>query len=67
MGPSPRQEMLALGLCNIGNAFFRSMPTTGSFSRTAVNATSGVRTPAGGIVTGTVVVLALAVLTPYFK
>ncbi|KAB7494644.1 Sodium-independent sulfate anion transporter [Armadillidium nasatum] len=61
------QEMIALGLCNLGNSFFQAMPTTGSFSRTAVNANSGVRTPAGGIATGSLIVLALAVLTPYFK
>lgn len=61
------QEMIALGLCNVGNSFFQAMPTTGSFSRTAVNANSGVRTPAGGIFTGSLIVLALAVLTPYFK
>lgn len=42
------------------------MPTTGSLSRTAVNLTSGVRTPAGGLVTGVMVLLALAFLTPAF-
>ncbi|XP_037787000.1 sodium-independent sulfate anion transporter-like isoform X5 [Penaeus monodon] len=61
------QEMIALGFCNIMGAFVQSMPVTGSFSRTAVNATSGVRTPAGGVVTGVLVVLALAFLTPYFR
>ncbi|XP_068214134.1 sodium-independent sulfate anion transporter-like isoform X2 [Palaemon carinicauda] len=61
------QEMLALGFCNLAGSFVQSMPVTGSFSRTAVNATSGVKTPAGGIVTGVLVILALAVLTPYFK
>ena len=61
------QEMIALGICNIMGAFVKSIPTTGSFSRTAVNSTSGVRTPAGGIVTGTLVILALAFLTPYFR
>ena len=40
---------------------------TGSFSRTAVNAQSGVQTPAGGIVTGFIVVIATAFLTPLFK
>ncbi|KAL7636091.1 UNVERIFIED_CONTAM: hypothetical protein RMT77_013910 [Armadillidium vulgare] len=60
------QEMIALGICNLGNSFCQAFVTTGSFSRTAVNSNSGVRTPAGGIVTGVVVVLALAVLTPYF-
>lgn len=59
--------MLALGLCNIMGSFVQSYPVTGSFSRTAVNATSGVKTPAGAIITGFLVVLALAFLTPYFK
>ncbi|XP_071552877.1 sodium-independent sulfate anion transporter-like isoform X2 [Panulirus ornatus] len=61
------QEMIALGLCNIFGSFVQSMPVTGSFSRTAVNSTSGVKTPAGGSITGFLVVLALAFLTPYFK
>lgn len=34
--------------------------------RTAINSQSGVRTPAGGLWTAAVVILALAVLTPYF-
>lgn len=61
------QEMYALGMCNIIGSFVQSIPITGSFSRTAVNSTSGVKTQAGGIVTGLLVVLALAFLTPYFK
>ncbi|XP_029039363.1 sodium-independent sulfate anion transporter-like [Osmia bicornis bicornis] len=60
------QEMLTLGLCNIVGSFFQSMPVTGSFSRSAVNNASGVRTPLGGIYTGVLVVLALSLLTPYF-
>ncbi|TRY69381.1 hypothetical protein TCAL_07206 [Tigriopus californicus] len=59
------QEMIALGLCNIGGSFFSSMPTTGSFSRTAVNAASGVKTTFGGIYTGALVILALAFLMDY--
>lgn len=50
------QEMIALGVCNIFGSFVRSMPVTGSFTRTAVNHASGVRTPLGGIFTGTWVV-----------
>ena len=34
--------------------------------RTAINSQSGVRTPAGGIWTAAVILLALGVLTPYF-
>ncbi|XP_043203128.1 sodium-independent sulfate anion transporter-like isoform X2 [Amphibalanus amphitrite] len=60
------QEMIALGICNLVGSFFSSMPVTGSFSRTAVNNSSGVRTPLGGIFTGLLVMLALQFLTPYF-
>ena len=59
------QEMIALGICNLMGSFVSSMPTTGSFSRTAVNSASGVRTTFGGIFTGSLVILALAVLMPY--
>lgn len=45
--------MLTLGLCNVIGSFFQSMPITGSFSRSAVNNASGVRTPLGGLYTGT--------------
>ena len=41
------------------------MPTTGSFSRTAVNSSSGVKTAFGGIYTGLLVILCLAFLMPY--
>ena len=51
------QEMFALGICNLAGSFVRSMPTTGSFSRTAVNFSSGVKTQAGGIYTGVLVLL----------
>ncbi|XP_037093581.1 sodium-independent sulfate anion transporter-like isoform X3 [Pollicipes pollicipes] len=60
------QEMIALGICNLVGSFFSSIPVTGSFSRTAVNNSSGVRTPFGGIFTGVLVILALQFLTPYF-
>jgi len=48
----PSQELIALGACNLASSFVGSYPVTGSFSRTAVNAQSGVRTPAAGIITG---------------
>ena len=59
------QEMVALGVCNLLGSFVQSMPTTGSFSRTAVNSSSGVKTPLGGIYTGALVLLCLAFLMPY--
>ncbi|KAK3724985.1 hypothetical protein QZH41_017454 [Actinostola sp. cb2023] len=61
------QELIALGLANCLGSFVSSYPVTGSFSRTAVNAQSGVASPAGGIFTGAIVLLALGVLTPFFK
>ena len=57
--------MIALGVCNLFGSFVQSMPTTGSFSRTAVNSASGVRTPLGGIYTGGLVILCLAFLMPH--
>jgi len=59
------QEMIALGACNIIGSFFSSMPTTGSFSRTAVNCASGVKTQAGGLFTGALVMICLACLMEY--
>ena len=46
------QEMIAIGMSNIMGSFASSFPVTGSFSRTSVNAASGVRTPFGGLYTG---------------
>lgn len=46
------QELLATGLCNIGNSFFHAYPGSGSFSRSAVTAASGVRTPMEGLYAG---------------
>lgn len=61
------QEMLALGLCNVFGAFFKSMPTCGAFTRSAVSQASGVRTPLSGLYTGIIILLALSLLTPFFS
>ncbi|KAL7012081.1 hypothetical protein ACKWTF_014617 [Chironomus riparius] len=61
------QEMIALGLCNIFSSFVRSIPITGSFTRSAVNNASGVKTQFGGIYTGAVVLLSLGLLTRTFE
>lgn len=60
------QELLAIGLTNIMGSFVSAYPVTGSFGRTAVNSQTGVCTPAGGIVTSSVVLLSLAFLMPAF-
>ncbi|KAF6201239.1 hypothetical protein GE061_005686 [Apolygus lucorum] len=60
------QELLTLAGCNLFGSFVSSMPVTGSFSRSAVNHASGVKTTMGGVFTGVLLLLALGVLTPYF-
>lgn len=66
-GIDATKELIALSLSNILGSFFSSIPVTGSFSRSAVNHASGVKTPFGGVYTGILVILALSVLTPYFQ
>ena len=60
------QEMMTLGLCNVFGAFVQAMPSCGAFTRSAVASSSGVRTPLQGVYSGTVILLALSFLTPYF-
>nr|XP_020669252.1 sodium-independent sulfate anion transporter isoform X1 [Pogona vitticeps]XP_020669262.1 sodium-independent sulfate anion transporter isoform X1 [Pogona vitticeps]XP_020669271.1 sodium-independent sulfate anion transporter isoform X1 [Pogona vitticeps]XP_020669280.1 sodium-independent sulfate anion transporter isoform X1 [Pogona vitticeps] len=60
------QELLAMGFTNILGSFVSSYPVTGSFGRTALNAQTGVCTPAGGLITGAVVLLSVAYLTSLF-
>ncbi|EFN72502.1 Sodium-independent sulfate anion transporter [Camponotus floridanus] len=61
------QELIAIGMSNIGNSFMQAFPGSGSLSRSAVNNASGVRTPLGGVYTGVLVILSLLFLTPYFS
>ncbi len=60
------KELVALGLSNVIGAFFQAYPTTGGFSRTAVNDQAGARTPLATIISGVVVGLTLLFLTPLF-
>ncbi|CAG9824560.1 unnamed protein product [Phaedon cochleariae] len=60
------QELIAIGLCNIGNSFVQGYPGTGALARSAVNNSSGVRTPLGGLYTGILVIASLLFFTPYF-
>ncbi|KAI8879841.1 sulfate permease [Backusella circina FSU 941] len=60
------QEIIAIGAANVIGSFFGAYPNTGSFSRTAINARSGARTPLSGVFSALVVLLCLYVLTPAF-
>ncbi|HBH23229.1 MAG TPA: sodium-independent anion transporter [Cytophagales bacterium] len=60
------QELIALGVANIGGAFFSSFPTTGGFSRTAVNDQAGAKTGLASIISAVLILLTLIFLTPLF-
>lgn len=62
----PNQELIALGLGNIVGSLFQSYPTTGSFSRTAVNDESGAKTNMAAIIAAIVVAITLLYLTSIF-
>ncbi|KAI8367837.1 sulfate transporter family-domain-containing protein [Choanephora cucurbitarum] len=62
----PNQEILAIGLVNVVAPFFGGFASTGAFSRTAIMARSGSRTPLAGVFSSIVILLALYVLTPAF-
>jgi SulP family sulfate permease len=60
------QELIGLGLANIVGAFFRAYPTTGGFSRTAVNDQAGARTNVAALISAAVIALTLLALTSLF-
>lgn len=62
----PNQELFAIGISKIGGAFFQAMPTSGSFTRSAINNEAGARTTIASLVTFAVILLTLLFLTPIF-
>ncbi len=60
------QELFAVGLSKIGGAFFQALPTSASFTRSAVNSESGGRTGVSSIISAIVVALTLLFFTPLF-
>ncbi|WP_246109326.1 SulP family inorganic anion transporter [Reinekea thalattae] len=62
----PNQELIGLGLANIGSALSGAFPVTGGFSRSVLNADCGAKTPMVGIVTSVFILLILLFLTPLF-
>lgn len=60
------QELRALGLANVFGALFQSYPTTGGFSRTAVNKRAGAVTPMASLIAATLIALTLLFFTPLF-
>jgi len=60
------QELLSLGLANVFGSFFQSYPTTGGFSRTAVNNQAGARSGLASIISAVLIIITLLFLTQYF-
>lgn len=58
------QELLALGLANLGGSFLQAYPGGGGTSQTAVNRESGAKTQVAALVTAGMVALTLLFLAP---
>lgn len=62
----PNQELIGLGLAQLVGGFFRAYPTTGGFSRTAVNANAGAKSMFAGLISAVLIMFTLLLLTPLF-
>ena len=58
------QELIGQGIGNIVGSFTQSYPTSGSFSRSAVNISAGAITGFSSVVTSVIVIVTLLWLTP---
>lgn len=62
----PNQELLALGISKIGGAFFQAIPSSASFTRSAINDDAGAKTGMASIITALGIGLTLMLLTSLF-
>ena len=60
-------ELRSLGICNIIGSIFSAYPVAGSFSRTAVNHTTGSKTQLSGCFASLVIMFTLTILTKFFS
>ncbi|XP_011192448.1 sodium-independent sulfate anion transporter [Zeugodacus cucurbitae] len=60
------QELIAIGLCNVGTSFAQGFRGNGPLARGAVLNASGVRTQMSNLYTGLIVIFALLYFTPAF-
>ncbi|MEZ5282216.1 MAG: solute carrier family 26 protein [Acidimicrobiales bacterium] len=63
----PNSELVGLGAANVASGLFGGYPVTGGFSRTAVNATAGARTPLASLITAAIVLATIAFFTPLLE
>ena len=62
----PNQELFALGMAKVIGAFFLAVPSSGSYSRTAINDEAGAKTTISSMIAALMVVLSLLFLTQFF-
>lgn len=60
------QELIALGIANLGAAFTGGYPVTGGFSRSVVNYEAGANTGLASMITAVLIALTVIFLTPLF-
>lgn len=63
----PNQDLVALGAANGVSGLFGGYPVSGSFSRTAQNASAGARTQLSSVVVSVVMIAVLLVLAPLLE
>ena len=59
-------ELVAIGASNFLGSLFKSIPVSGSFSRSAASEQANVQTPLANIITSVVIIATLLFLTPIF-
>ena len=62
----PNQELYALGISKVAGSFFQALPSSGSFTRSAVNYDNGAKTALSNVFTALVIGLTLLFLTGLF-
>lgn len=62
--PQPNRELIALGLSKLAGSLFQSIPTSASFSRSAVVESGGGQTAVSNVVAVILLLLVLLFLTP---
>ena len=59
------QEFIGQGLSNIAGSFFSGYVATGSFNRSAVNYSSGARTPLAAVLAGVLLMVIVVLVAPW--
>lgn len=62
----PNRELFALGISKIGGSFFQAIPSSGSFTRSAINNEAGASSGMASIFTSLMIGLTLLFFTPLF-